>query len=576
MQLLRNLSVRASVGIFVSLSLSAIAVLGVLAFVNMGASEGAAERVLGDVKRSRAAGLTDMMHDALHADTLAARLAGEKAGDEEKKALRKDLADHVKLIGEQIALIDGLADEAQVRTHVDVAKPLVLAYADNARKLVEAGLAGKADEPTQKAFEDAFEKLEKGLDELSGSIETAAEANVARQATMFRTAKLSMAAAVAIAATLLVLYGLSFVHTIMRRLGAEPRQLRDLSLRIAQGELGGDFGFQPPKNSVADAMVRMQMMLSTTVRQIRASADTLASTSQQIAQGNLDLSERTEQQASALQQTASTMDELGSTTSTTADHARQANQLAQGASEVAVKGGHVVGQVVDTMKGINDSSRKISDIIGVIDGIAFQTNILALNAAVEAARAGEQGRGFAVVASEVRSLAGRSAEAAREIKGLIGASVERVGQGTALVDEAGATMQEIVGSIRRVTDIMGEISSAAGEQSSGFGLVSQSVNQMDQATQRNAALVEETAAAAAGLKQQASELVQAIAVFKFDDGAGTATGARSLVPAAPHKPARIATVAPATAPENARVPATAVARAPAVATVGADDDWTTF
>jgi methyl-accepting chemotaxis protein len=212
------------------------------------------------------------------------------------------------------------------------------------------------------------------------------------------------------------------------------------------------------------------------------------------------------------------MAQLGSTVNHSADSARQASQLATNASSVAVRGGEVVGQVVETMKGINDSSRKIADIIGVIDGIAFQTNILALNAAVEAARAGEQGRGFAVVASEVRALAGRSAEAAKEIKALIGASVERVEFGSTLVDQAGATMNEVVAAIRRVTDIVGEISAASAEQSAGVAQVGQAVNQIDQATQQNAALVEEMAAAASGLKGQAMDLVNAVSVFKLQAG----------------------------------------------------------
>ncbi len=273
------------------------------------------------------------------------------------------------------------------------------------------------------------------------------------------------------------------------------------------------------------AMVAMKDNLVRVVGDVRSNADGVATGSVQIAMGNQDLSQRTEEQASALEETAASMEQLGATVKQNADNARQANQLAQGASTVALKGGEVVGQVVTTMKGINDSSKKIADIISVIDGIAFQTNILALNAAVEAARAGEQGRGFAVVASEVRSLAGRSADAAKEIKSLITASVERVEQGSALVDQAGATMTEIVSSIKRVTDIMAEISAASTEQSSGVAQIGEAVGQMDQVTQQNAALVEESAAAAESLKVQAQQLVQAVAVFKLGQGGETRVAA---------------------------------------------------
>jgi methyl-accepting chemotaxis protein len=259
----------------------------------------------------------------------------------------------------------------------------------------------------------------------------------------------------------------------------------------------------------------MQTSLTDVVGKVRRSADAVALATTEIAQGNQELSSRTEEQASALQQTAASMEELSSTVRQNADNAAQANVLAQTASTVATQGGAVVAQVVDTMKDISDASRKISDIIGVIDGIAFQTNILALNAAVEAARAGEQGRGFAVVASEVRSLAGRSADAARQIKSLIISSVERVEQGATLVDQAGATMTDVVDSIRRVTEIVGEISTASAEQSSGVSQVGDAIAQMDQVTQQNAALVEEGASAAESLKEQAHELVQAVSVFRL-------------------------------------------------------------
>jgi methyl-accepting chemotaxis protein len=264
------------------------------------------------------------------------------------------------------------------------------------------------------------------------------------------------------------------------------------------------------------ALENMQTSLSAVVRQVRQGSDSVASASAEIASGNMDLSNRTEIQAGALERTDASMAELGDAVKHNAANTRQANQLALQASTVAVRGGEVVGQVVDTMQGINASSRKIADIIQVIDGIAFQTNILALNAAVEAARAGEQGRGFAVVASEVRSLAGRSAEAAKEIKALINASVERVEQGSALVDHAGVTMTEVVSSIKRVTDLMGEISAANDEQSTDVSEVAEVVKQMDQTTQQNAALVEEMAAAASSLRSQAQDLVQTVAVFKLN------------------------------------------------------------
>ncbi|MBT0569605.1 HAMP domain-containing protein [Curvibacter sp. CHRR-16] len=288
--------------------------------------------------------------------------------------------------------------------------------------------------------------------------------------------------------------------------------------RVAQGDLtvtvdtarGDEIG------QLLKAIGHLREALTTIVFNVRSNAESVATASAEIAQGNQDLSRRTEQQAAELQRTASTMNDLGQTVAHNADNAQQANQLAVGTSDAASRGGEVVSQVVSTMKDIHSSSQKIADIIGVIDGIAFQTNILALNAAVEAARAGEQGRGFAVVASEVRSLAGRSAEAAKEIKGLIGASVEKVEHGNALVEQAGNSMQEIVTSIRRLGDLVGEISSASRDQSQSVNQVSQAVGQIDQGTQQNAALVEQGAAAADSLKTQAVQLVESVAMFKLD------------------------------------------------------------
>ncbi len=327
------------------------------------------------------------------------------------------------------------------------------------------------------------------------------------------------------------------------------------------------------------AMGLMQTSLIQVVNNVRQGSEAVANASAEIAQGNQDLSSRTESQASALEETAASMEQLGSQVQQNAAHAHKANELARTASAIAAQGGEVVNQVVQTMKGIDESSRRISDIISVIDGIAFQTNILALNAAVEAARAGEQGRGFAVVATEVRALAGRSADAAKEIKNLINASVERVQEGSTLVDQAGMSMAEVVGSIGKVTDMMSEISSASSEQAAGVAQVGEAVTQMDQATQQNAALVEEMAAAASSLKSQASDLVGSVAVFK--------TGAHSAMAAAP-RPAAVR--APASVPfagtERRTIKSAKTATAPqraalpvskdAVATAGRSDEWETF
>ncbi|NPT58384.1 methyl-accepting chemotaxis protein [Paraburkholderia elongata] len=346
-----------------------------------------------------------------------------------------------------------------------------------------------------------------------------------------------------------------------------------------------------------EGIAKMQRSLTETVRTVRGGSESIATATRQIAAGNIDLSSRTEEQASALQETASSMEELTGTVKQNADNARQASSLAANASEIANKGSAVVGQVVGTMGDINQSSAKIADIISIIEGIAFQTNILALNAAVEAARAGEEGRGFAVVAGEVRSLAQRSSAAAREIKELIDTSVERVQSGSALVDEAGRTMTEIIGAVQRVTDIMGEIAAASEEQSSGIDQVARAVTQMDEVTQQNAALVEEAAAAASSLEDQAGKLRTAVAVFQLEE-----SGYKAPVSAAPKRaatpvrstaarkvshptshPVSQAGAQPVTAAKAPAAPAaTPVSAAPtrapakAVASAGSDQDWETF
>jgi methyl-accepting chemotaxis protein len=322
---------------------------------------------------------------------------------------------------------------------------------------------------------------------------------------------------VVIAAALLALIaaaGLLIARGVLRQIGGEPAEAIRVMNEVARGNLGVDL-HQPAPGSLLAALQGMVQSLQRTVAQVRDATNALNSASEEIASGNLDLSSRTEQAASSLQETASAMEQLTATVHQSADAATQANRLADSASQVATRGGETMAQVVATMDEISASSRKIADIIGVIDGIAFQTNILALNAAVEAARAGEQGRGFAVVAGEVRSLAQRSAAAAKEIKTLIGTSVDRVEAGTGLVQQAGGTMQEILASVHRVSEIIGEISNAAQEQSSGIGQVNTAVVELDQMTQQNAALVEQSAAAARSLKDQSDQLAQVVQVFRL-------------------------------------------------------------
>ena len=374
------------------------------------------------------------------------------------------------------------------------------------------------------AGEDVEQLLEKELRPLADRYSGLVQKLEDRQQALYDDALAQAESAAKRAQTLMVGGGViafvlaSVLALMLSRSIVQPiREAAESARVIASGDLSRTIqsqGRDEPAELTA-ALHQMQQGLLAVVAKVRQGSEGVASASTQIAQGNQDLSGRTESQASALEETAASMEELSSTVKQNADNAQQANQLAQSASSVAVQGGAVVSQVVDTMKGISVSSRKIADIISVIDGIAFQTNILALNAAVEAARAGEQGRGFAVVASEVRSLAGRSASAAKEIKTLIDESVARVEQGTKLVDQAGSTMDDVVNSIRRVTDIMGEISAASREQSAGVSQVGEAVIQMDQATQQNAALVEQMAAAAASLNGQAQDLVQSVATFKL-------------------------------------------------------------
>ena len=356
------------------------------------------------------------------------------------------------------------------------------------------------------------------LDTLLQQVETGSKHSALEAGKTYDSAVLLMAIFGTLALAVGVTAAFLITRGLLKQLGGEPAYAAQIASKIAAGELAVAINTKPhDHSSLLFAMREMRDALARIVGEVRKSTDTITTASSEIASGNLDLSSRTEQQASSLEETASSMEELTSIVKQNADNAHQADGLATSATEVARKGGAVVAQVVDTMKEINESARKIVDIIGVIDGIAFQTNILALNAAVEAARAGEQGRGFAVVASEVRNLAQRSAAAAKEIKALIGDSVERVDVGAKLVDQAGATMDEIVDSVKRVTDIISEIASASREQASGIEEVNRAVSQMDEVTQQNASLVEQAAAAAESLKEQTDSLFQVVSVFKLSD-----------------------------------------------------------
>jgi methyl-accepting chemotaxis protein len=429
---------------------------------------------------------------------------------------RKRIDQRLKTLGEQITADDGkavLSRVLQTRAAYDPLEAETTTLAGDGQVFEAKAMLLDKVRPAQKAYSEALDGLLKYQDDLLDQSTGATQAAAASMSVV-------IGATVAVALVVGVLMALWIIRSITRPI----LQAVDISRAVAAGNLGVRFE-SAGKNEIAQllqALQDMQAGLVQVVHNVRQGSDAVSTASAEIAQGNLDLSARTESQASALQQTAASMEELSSNVHQNADSARQANQLALRASEVAVQGGQVVGQVVDTMKGISESSRRIADIIQVIDGIAFQTNILALNAAVEAARAGEQGRGFAVVASEVRSLAGRSAEAAKEIKKLIEVSVQRVDQGNKLVDMAGRTMTEVVDSIRRVTDIMGEISSASSEQAAGVAQVGDAVTQMDQVTQQNAALVEQMAASAAGLRSQAKDLVEAVSVFQLGTGGALA------------------------------------------------------
>jgi len=498
------------------------AVMGLLGIVNMGRMSDWTRTIYNDdlqaLKAVQDANINLVYASRAQIALLSASTMGERAA--EKDQIEKSLG----VMDDRIRQVAGSSRQHEAKVLIQQLQALSPSFRQRMGKYVE--LVNRQPLDTSQfestVFNESAELLKdsRALEDIMSAMvrrrDDRARSHMEEAHGVYTATRVWMIGLVLGALALSVLLGALLARALSRQLGGEPGYAVAIASRIA----GGDFS-SPVKTRAGDsrslvhAMQQMQQQLSRMVRDFKATAESIGTASREIAAGNNDLSQRTEQQAASLEETASSMEELTSTVRQNADNARQASGLAANASETAVRGGEVVGRVVQTMEEINDASKKIVDIIGVIEGIAFQTNILALNAAVEAARAGEQGRGFAVVAGEVRSLAQRSANAAKEIKGLIGETVSRVDNGSALVGQAGKTMDEIVQAVKRVTDIMGEISAASAEQSSGIEQVNQAVAQMDEVTQQNVALVEQAAAAAGSLEEQAGCLQAAVATFRL-------------------------------------------------------------
>ena len=466
---------------------------------------------------TQAATMGDMMHDALRGDVFQALLYATQGNSQGLAQAQKDAREHGEGFVARIRELQALPLAPELKSKADALAPKIEQYARTGQELTTlAANDQKAALSRLPEFVALFDQLAVEQHGAIESIEAMAHATKdaaqhTRSSTLWTVAAITLAGAgLLLAAALLV------TRYLMQTLGAEPNTVRKLLRRVMDGDLALQVRVkQGDEESVVASLAAMVVQLRLTVANVRDNADSVANASAEVSAGSTDLSNRTQDQAAALERSASALEQLSSTVGHNADNAAQASQLAQGASAVAGHGGEVVTQLVSTMQDIHRSSQKIAEIISVIDGIAFQTNILALNAAVEAARAGEQGRGFAVVAGEVRNLAQRSAEAAKEIKSLITSSVERVTMGAEQAGQAGSTMKRIVDAIAKVTDVIGEISSASREQTAGIAQVTDAVSQMDQGTQSNAALVEQTAAAAESLRNQADHLARAVGTFKL-------------------------------------------------------------
>jgi methyl-accepting chemotaxis protein len=537
---LANMKVGTRLSAGFGLVLTLLVLIALLGVFNMSTIHAKLDKIVGQnvVK-------TEMVQDMSEAVHVVARVTRTVVLLAEPEQMRTEL---VKLTAarasydrasEVLDKFPATAKGVEIRARIAAARREARPLTDKVLALAQANQDAEATELLMKQAGPATQRWQDIMDEYAQLQKDNNQADAAAATAAYERARLLMlvlsAIAIAVGAAAAVVIG----RTLLRQLGGEPDYAAAIAGRIAAGDLTVTVDTRgDDRHSMLHAMKMMRDALAGIVTEVRAGTETIAAASSQIASGNQDLSARTEQQASSLEETASSMEELTSAVRQNNDNARQANQLARSASAVAQQGGAVVSQVVDTMGAINDSSRRIVDIIAVIDGIAFQTNILALNAAVEAARAGEQGRGFAVVASEVRNLAQRSASAAKEIKELIGNSVEQVEIGSKLVEQAGQTMNDVVASVQRVTDIMADISTAGDEQSAGIEQINQAVSEMDTVTQQNAALVEEAAAAAEAMQQQAANLERVVGVFKLDQrpAGRPAVGATvARVPSAPLK-----------------------------------------
>ena len=488
---------------------SGVGMTGYWAATNLGTAK---DQILLNSQAIRDQMEADMMHDAMRADVLAAMFAGAKKDTQMRSEILGDVQEHADTFRKSISDLESLSLTQAVRKELGVIKPVLENYLKTVEKF--SMLAFDDVAAAQERFPEfvtSFKNLEEEMSRLSDTIEE--NSNAIESSASTEVAKDAMLLAIVFAWLILTGIAVLVARSITRPLA----QAVELAAAVAKGDLTREIQVATSDEigQLLQALSQMNGSLVEIVREVRETTSSINTASGEIAQGNADLSQRTEEQASSLQETASSMEELTSTVRQNAENAKQASQLAVNASGVAVSGGDAVGKVIETMGVISASSRKIVDIISVIEGIAFQTNILALNAAVEAARAGEQGRGFAVVAGEVRNLAQRSAAAAKEIKSLIDDSVEKVDTGLVQVDQAGKTMEEIVLAVKRVTDIMSEIAAASQEQGEGIEQVNKAITQMDEVTQQNAALVEQAAASAEAMQGQSEVLSKVVSIFKI-------------------------------------------------------------